>query len=258
MRHKMVGTPSPPYLVDFRHRLPFSLVFDASHKETVGNQGTSSRFQQFSQPCTHFRPSMANREGKIPESAFKVNYISCRVVTDGADESQIGVGILYGIAILAASMRIALRIHSQRRLFLDDAFLLFACAALTAATPVLYRDIVPLYFVQELASEGLSPEKFSQSSGVNGEAEVQLYQVLHFTYEALVWTAIFSVKFSFLAFFRQIIDRIQSLVLYWKIVGVMNILACAFCVCFSFMECPQTEYEASKWSQSSCNLKVWI
>lgn len=189
---------------------------------------------------------MVNREGNIPESAFKVNRFSCRVVTDEADQSQIGVGILYGIAILAASMRTALRIHSQRRLFLDDAFLLFACAALTAAIPLLYRNIALLYFVQELASGGLSPEKLSQLSGVNAQAKIYLYQVLRFTHEALVWTAIFSVKFSFLTFLRHIIDRIQSLVLYWKIVGVMNILACVFCVCFSFMECPHTNYTASK------------
>lgn len=199
---------------------------------------------------------MANKEGKIPESSFKVIHISSRIVTVEADQSQIGVGVLYTTAILAASMRTALRIHSQRRLFLDDAFLLLACAALTAAIPILYRAIAPLYFVQGLENGGPSSEKSSQSSGTNVDAEIHLYQVMHLTHEALVWTAIFSVKFSFLSFFRQIVDRIQSLVLYWKVVTVMNIMACAFCVGFSFMECPHIDYTASKLSQPSCILNV--
>lgn len=151
--------------------------------------------------------------------------------------------------MLAASMRTALRMHSQKRLNLDDAFLLFACAALTAATPVLYRTIAPLYFLQELASGDLNTTTLSQSSDINVDAQVHWYKLLHVTYEALIWTAIFSVKFSFLAFFRHIVDRIPSLMLHWKIVGVINIVACAFCVCLPFMTCPLTDYAASKLSQ---------
>lgn len=145
-------------------------------------------------------------------------------------------------------MRTALRLHSQRRLHLDDAFLLFACAALTAATPLLYRTIAPLYFLLELASESLSATNFSQSTESNVAAEVHLYKLLHIAYEALIWTAIFSVKFSFLAFFRHIVDRIPNLLLHWKIVVVINIVACAFCVCFTFVACPLTGYTASKLS----------
>lgn len=193
---------------------------------------------------------MAIREGRIPESAFKVINISnsCRIVTVGADVNQIGIGVLYGTAISTAAMRISLRIYSQRRLFLDDAFLFIASAALTAAVPVLYKEIAPLYLIQGVASEGLNFVKVSQlhQSGTVTDAEVHLYQVLRFTYEALIWTAIFSVKFSFLALFHQIVDRIHGLVLHWKFVGVINIVAFAFCVFFSFLECPRTDYVASE------------
>lgn len=155
-------------------------------------------------------------------------------------------------------MRISLRIHSQRRLFLDDAFLVIALAALTAAVPVLYKAIAQMYLIQGVASGGLNLVKVSQlqQSGTVTEAEVHLYQVLRFTHQTLIWTAIFSVKFSFLSFFHQIVDRIQGLVLYWKIVGMMNIVAFAFCVCFSFVECPRTDYVASKWSQTKSNFEA--
>ena len=153
-------------------------------------------------------------------------------------------------------MRTALRIHSQRRLCLDDAFLLIACAALTAAVPVLYRAIGPLYFLEELASGGLSATSSSQSAGTNLNAEVHRYKLLHTTCEALVWTAIFAVKFSCLSFFRHIVDRIPSLMLHWKVVSVMNIVACAICVSFSFITCPLAGYAASRLSPPSCGLEV--
>lgn len=158
-----------------------------------------------------------------------------------ANRSQIGIGILYGTAMIAASMRTVLQVHSQRRLYVDDAFLLLACVALTAAIAVLYRAIAPLYFAQGVTNLEINPVKWSQSSGISVNTEVRSYQVLHLTHEALVWTAIFSVKFSFLSFFRKIVDRIQSLVLYWKLVSAFNVVACVFCVCFSFMECPAVD-----------------
>lgn len=158
--------------------------------------------------------------------------------------------------MLAASMRTALRIHFQRRLCLDDAFLLLACAVLTAAVPVLYRAIGPLYFLQELASGGQSATSSSPSTGTNLNAEVHRYKLLHTTYEALVWTAIFAVKFSFLSFFRHIVDRIPSLMLHWKVVVMVNIVACAFCVGFSFMTCSLTGYAASRLSPPSCDVEV--
>ena len=153
-------------------------------------------------------------------------------------------------------MRTALRLHFQRRLCIDDAFLLLACVALTAAVPVLYRAIGPLYSLQELASGRLSATSWSQSAGTNLNAEVHRYKLLHTTYEALVWTAIFAVKFSFLSFFRHIVDRIPSLIIHWKVVGGMNIVACVFCVCFSFMTCSLTGYAASRLIPLSCDVEV--
>ena len=184
---------------------------------------------------------MANSADKISESAFKVIQCPLRVLSFNADRGQIWVGILYGTAILAASMRITLRIHLHRRLFLDDAFLLFACAALTAAVPVLYNVIPPLYIVQGI-EEGV---RLAQPSGIDVSAEIHLYTTLHLIHEALGWAVIFLVKFSFLSFFRQLVDRVWDLVLYWKVVCVMTVVACAFCVGFSFMECPHTDSAAS-------------
>ena len=184
---------------------------------------------------------MANSADIISESAFKVIQSPLRMLTFNADKGQIWVGVLYGTAILAASMRITLRIHLHRRLFLDDAFLIAACAVLTAAIPVLYSVITPLYYVQGI-EEGI---RLVQSSRIDASAEIHLYATLHLIHEAHGWAVIFLVKFSFLSFFRQLVDRVRVLVLYWKVVCGMSVVACAFCVGFSFMECPRTDSAAS-------------
>lgn len=210
----------------------------------------------FSKPCNPFRVSMANREERIPESAFKVIFIpnSCRIVAVGADEDQIRIGVLYGTAMSAAAMRISLRIRSQRRLFLDDAFLLIASVALTAAVPVLYNQIAQVYSFQGLASGGLIVSQLQQSETLT-EAGVH-YQVLHSTYQTLIWSAIYSVKFSFLSFFRQIVDRVQGLVLYWKVVGVISIVAFGPCICFPFVQCPPRDYVTSKSGKTKRNFEA--
>lgn len=153
-------------------------------------------------------------------------------------------------------MRSVLRIHFHRRLFLDDAFLLLACAVLTGATPIIYRAIPSIYFIQESTSEGLNHVESSPSSAMNAGAEGHLYQSLHLPHEALLWTVIFLVKFSFLSFFRQLVDRVYWLVLYWKVVSLVNVVACVFCVCFSFMECPRTDNKASRCSQPFYDLEA--
>ena len=98
-----------------------------------------------------------------------------------------------------------------------------------------------MYIIQGI-EEGV---RLAPSSGIDVSAEVHLYATLHLIHEALGWAVISLVKFSFLSLFRQLLDRIRDLVLYWKVVCVMSIVACAFCVGFSFMGCPHTDSTAS-------------
>ena len=58
------------------------------------------------------------------------------------------------------------------------------------------------------------------------------------------WITIFSVKFPFLGFFRQLVDRLRPLELYWR--GVVVATGVSFCYCVSepFFSC--REAQASK------------
>lgn len=51
------------------------------------------------------------------------------------------------------------------------------------------------------------------------------------------WTTIFCVKFSFLGFFRELVDRIRPLELYWKVVVVLTGISYCYCVSETFFSC---------------------
>ncbi len=60
------------------------------------------------------------------------------------------------------------------------------------------------------------------------------------------WTAIFCVKFSFLGFFRQLIRRLPSMVLYWKCVLFFTGIAYLYCATEPFISCMRPPARAGK------------
>lgn len=53
----------------------------------------------------------------------------------------------------------------------------------------------------------------------------------------LTWTAIYSVKFSFMFFFRKLVSRVRSLEIYWWAILSILIPSAAFSAFFSFWIC---------------------
>lgn len=60
----------------------------------------------------------------------------------------------------------------------------------------------------------------------------------------LLWTTVCSVKFSFLALFRKLVDRNHSLTMYWRIVLALNIVIWLFGIAGVIITCPY--FEASQ------------
>ncbi|KAI9827962.1 MAG: hypothetical protein M1826_006158 [Phylliscum demangeonii] len=152
---------------------------------------------------------------RIPEMAFKA--VS---------------GIMAGLAIIAAAVRTVHRLHSHRRLFLDDLFLLIACIFLTASTIVLYRATTGLY----LSYSSWLLFVATDFQGVRKGGLSYLQRV--FAYGSMIWTAIYAVKLSFLVFFRVLVERIRYMTIYWRVVLGTTLVAFGFCVCEAAMECP--------------------
>ena len=162
------------------------------------------------------------------------------------NEKQVITGLFFGTAIVAAAMRTAVRLHLQKRLFLDDAFLIIACAALTGAFAMLYQSLDTLFLIQHFAQEGAGARDEAASAGINVDAEVHKFQILDFVHEPLLWVVMFSVKAAFLVFFRLLVSRVEKMVVYWKAVCAITVVAFVFCLCYPFIASPHMDSSASE------------
>lgn len=164
-----------------------------------------------------------------------------RLINDG----QALIGVFYGLAVTAASVRLILQIRIHRRLYLDDYFLLFACVCLTAGTALGYTNVASLYFVQGL---NYNPTHFYYllAKHVDIAANINKYERLYYSYPALLWTAIFVVKFAYLAFFRRLIDRVRPLVIYWRVIVGITIVSFPICIISIYVACIKWGLEAGE------------
>jgi len=72
--------------------------------------------------------------------------------------NQIITGILFAVAILAATIRTPIRVRLKHHLFLSDAFLILACMALTATTIIMYKGLAGIEYTDELLIRHKMPE----------------------------------------------------------------------------------------------------
>lgn len=148
------------------------------------------------------------------------------------------VAVLFGLSIITATIRTTYRIKTQGRLLLDDFLLLFACVTLTAATGLIYVTVPIMYWEQEMIVHPQVNVINMFGSETKLFAQIIRYRQLVYAYLVLTWTTIFSVKICFLLFFHQLIDRVEKLLLMWKIVFVITMLVFIFCACGIFIACP--------------------
>jgi len=156
---------------------------------------------------------------------------------------QIATNILFGFAILSVIGRIGLKVHHRRNFRPDDYIMFFGTAALITATGVLYSQFDNLYLGPALqADPSLILELDAED--INDLINNEIVSVD--TFYPLLWTCIFSVKFSFLAFFKQMVDAMESLKIYYRATIVMTGLVWGFVVCTPFIICPYFKWDSGK------------
>ena len=84
---------------------------------------------------------------------------------------------------------------------------------------------------------------------VNVVAPIPKYQRTDCLHRTRSWLVLFSVKFSFLSFFNQLVDRLSRLLLLWRVVIVINVIAFGCCFCYAFLECPYSNIAACEMPQ---------
>ncbi|GAP92701.2 hypothetical protein SAMD00023353_9600070 [Rosellinia necatrix] len=167
---------------------------------------------------------------------------------------EIALGVLTGLAFLCFGGRIAIRLIYQKRLCLDDGFLILAVASLIAATGILYHIC---YFLYLHSAALLDPEvlpyvvaDFDQLLDLHKKA---------YPYLALIWTTTYAVKGCFLAFMRPLVWHISRGVnWYYWFIGVFSVISWAFVVAEPFIICPYFGVDAIQCFNSTVNEKKSI
>lgn len=125
----------------------------------------------------------------------------------------------------------------------DDFLLAFACVCLCASTILFYLLMSALYLEQKLM---LDPSVVSLNTALGIIPKLLKFQRLSYAQLTLTWAVIFSVKFSFLFFFRILIKRLMYLNFYWQIVVWVNAVSFFLCASDVFIACPHITLSGSK------------
>lgn len=171
--------------------------------------------------------------GSISEYHVKVGEKDlCSSSLDLRNSLQVFIGVFFCLAVIGVTGRIVTRIYTRRRLFLDDAFLVFGLACLCAATVLCYRSVRTLCLVEALQRysdiiipvDQIKPLLNAMAIGVS---------VL-----CLTWTTTFAVKFSFLTLFWHLIQRTSKWLnrYYWAVTGTC-LISWMFVICAPFVLC---------------------
>ena len=188
---------------------------------------------------------MAQSVGRISEPAFKVISSCTLSLPNVADVPQVIIGVFFGVAILAAISRVVIRLWFNKKLRLDDYFLISSCVFLAGATGVLCYGISTIFLGAKLAFD---PSEVLAGNVNEADilAQANLITKINWSYLALSWVAIFLVKFGFLSLFRHLVDRLPSMYKFWKGALVFTGVVFAFAVCDGFIACPKSGAEAGK------------
>ena len=130
-----------------------------------------------------------------------------------------------------ALARTGLRVHTFRRLDVDDGFLIFSVLTLTAATVLVHFNI-PLLFLQNYASLGqIIP-------GPDFPAEMLMAKKLETASTVMIWVSIYGVKYCYMFFFKKLVSRVRKVQLWWWLVMGLLVPMSLIASAFDFTICP--------------------
>lgn len=144
------------------------------------------------------------------------------------------LGALFGVAVLVVAARIGMRWRLRRRLYLDDFFLLFGLACLCGATSIMLVSVRKIFLTEAIMVDPLFLLTMDKALSVANTAPTIINSFLFLT-----WTVVISVKFSFLALFRLLIQRIsRRITFYYWFVVVFTAITWIYMVSEAFIICP--------------------
>ncbi|GME40233.1 integral membrane [Neofusicoccum parvum] len=147
---------------------------------------------------------------------------------------EVNIGLFTGLALVTVLIRFYIRGRHIRKMLLDDYLLVLGAACLVVSMSMLYWYSPQLFVVEALNT---IPNKVIVTMDevmplLDGNKKIQ-------TFLGTNWTAIYAVKFSFLAYFWALVRNISPRLkpYFWSVV-VFTTLSWAFVVSEGFILCP--------------------
>ena len=143
---------------------------------------------------------------------------------------QVDIWISLVVALIAAGVRTYFRLRKFHRLAIDDCFLLLSAATFTGsiACAWLLRDNVYLQVEAGLGTIPFNPD----SIGV-----YLMGDKLYLAASTLIWASLFSIKFSFMFFFQNLVRRVRKVEIYWWAVMAILVSSAMVNIFFGFFMC---------------------
>jgi hypothetical protein len=161
-----------------------------------------------------------------------------------ANMAKMAAGLLFGLATLTCAGRVVVRLMTNRRLSLDDGFLLFAFLNLIGGTVVFY-DQIHLLFLEWGATQGDFLITIMALRRMDDFFEMSKWRIAYFFF---LWTTIFSVKACYLAFFRPFLRARGKAIsyYYWFVVGLTVVSWILLVIGDSVIVCPHVGKASSQ------------
>lgn len=142
---------------------------------------------------------------------------------------------MFSISCLTFTARIITRLSTRRRLYFDDLFIILGFIILSGTTYVLLHFARSSFVAEAVRTDLMGYLTVKDLLALRNF--VSTTQAFLF----MVWTAIFCVKFSFLALFKVLIRRLSRrlTIYYWTIV-LVTILTWVLLASDIFIICPNT------------------
>lgn len=143
--------------------------------------------------------------------------------------------MLYGLVVLVTAVRFVLQIRVGRQYAADDGFLLFGFLVLTSAIIIHNLKAMDSAYLVTALLEG-NPEVALTPKVIQEAFDYHKWNTI---FLMLCWTSIISAKFSFLFFFKKLIDRrLGWLYVYWWVVLVFTVACLGYGMAVYYVGCP--------------------
>ena len=172
--------------------------------------------------------------GRIPKHAFLVSSRLQFLQDTIPNHVQVSTGALFALSFLSVCARFFVRLSVQKEFTLDDVFLAFGTCCLTAALIIIYIELDDMYLAEAVTFMPTNTFTFKFSD----LDRIFRYRKMVTACLMLSWVAVVSVKFSFLALFRRLIDRIPALTKYWWFVVAYNVVVSTYGAVTYIIACP--------------------